>query len=205
MMNTHENVEKAMNIKLLSFEECPDEAYGASIVQYQVNDDFISFAFSDIPIEEILSDESKVSVQLYEKAEGFEMLPEWNQLSEKLRELLLQNPFDMTFIEYDFKEWNDQIADAVYDDAKQHHLHDVVQRDVDDCYLTVYAGAMGEVNWNGHEEYGKPCLEHRSKSSICLNQENAKESLTDKIQTAAAKAVEIKNPVNEKSQPEYSL
>ena len=186
----------AESIKILSIEDCPDETYGASIVQYQVDDKFISFIFSDILVNEILSDKNKLIDELKIKAERFQKLPLWSDLSDTLRDLILENPFDMSFVELDYADWNEEKAAEIFAESCRHNLLGVVNRDTNDCYLTVYTGAMGDVNWIGHPEYGKACLE----KIIDTSQKSKLDNVIQSASTCAAeKSYEIDTSAKEHS------
>ena len=144
------------NIKLVSIEECHDEAYGASIVQYQAGN-VISFAFSNLSTEEIKGSPSKVIAELEEGNKRIGEQPHWSALSPKLLEVVLANSFDMYFVEYEDEGWSEEIADEVFDEACKYELG--ITRGEDDCLLTVYAGTMGDINWHGHPEFGEPYLD----------------------------------------------
>lgn len=142
--------------RLLSVEECLDEDYGVSIVQYQVGE-MISFAFSNFSPEEIKNAPYIMQNELQEKNKRVGEQPHWASLSPKLLEAVLANPFDMHFVEYDADGWSDKAADDVWEEACKYDLG--ITRGEDDCFLTVYAGTMGDIDWRGHPEFGKPYLE----------------------------------------------
>lgn len=144
------------NIKLLSIEECFDEAYGASIIQYQVGD-VISFAFSKFTTEEIKSSPSVVLAELWSENNRPGERPLWSALSPKLLDAVLENPFDMHFVEYDDEGWSEKSADEVWDEASKYELG--ITRGEDNCLLTIYAGTMCDIDWNGHPLYGEPCFD----------------------------------------------
>lgn len=144
------------NIKLLSIEECCDEDYGASIIQYRVGD-VISFAFSNLSTKEIKSAPSKAIAVLKDGNKRIGEQPLWSTLSTKLLEAVLVNSFDMHFVEYEDEGWSEKIADEVFDEACKYDLG--ITRGEDDCLLTVYAGVMGDIDWRGHPEFGVPYLE----------------------------------------------
>lgn len=156
------NERKEKNIKIISKEECWDKDYGEHIVQYR-DGDVISFAFSDKDTAVPECDTSK--------------FPLWSDLSEELRAEILESPFDMHFIEKDDEDWTEEKADRIYAEAIKHSLEGVITRGEDDAYLTIYAGAMGCINWNGHYEYGMPCLEDAIVDPAKIAELNTKDGI----------------------------
>lgn len=143
-----------MDIKIISMEECEDEAYGNSLIQYQCGDDSVGFLFSQVDISKKNCDLSTVLEEI-EMREKF-YRPSWKELSESLLAMITENPFDMNFIEYE-SFCTPKLADSIWEEAKIYEISDVVEHG-SDCYLTIYAGAMCEINWRGHHLYGEACL-----------------------------------------------
>lgn len=148
---------KMLDIHVLSFESCADAEYGNSLIQYRIGTDFVSFMFSDVmpPDRFELNQEFKEFIISNLPDRG--SFPSWMQLSNNLLEEIIESSFDMRFIEHDIDNWNQEQADMILDDAFKNGLSDVVTEG-EDCYLTIYAGAMCGINWAGHPQYGKPCL-----------------------------------------------
>lgn len=157
------NMEEKNNIKIISTEGCWDKDYGEHIVQYQKGD-VVSFAFSD-NAERVPDIDTS-------------MFPLWSDLSEELRNEILEIPFDMHFVEKNDDEWNKEKADKLYAEAVKHSLDGVITRGEDDSYLTIYAGAMGQINWKGHYEYGMPCLENAIVDPAKIEELNATDGIS---------------------------
>jgi hypothetical protein len=64
-------------------------------------------------------------------------------------------------------------------------LDGAVRAGEDSCYITVYAGAMGSVNWANHPKYGRPCLDHVLDET---KKENQKAVLNEQIRSAEVKS-----------------
>lgn len=146
------------DVKILSFEECMDASYGNTVVQFQVGD-VISFAFSGVDFRMAVKDPGLLMEDIKRHDNFDAKRPLWSELSEDLRKVVLDNPFDMQFFEFDDPDWNADKADGIWEEACRLGLEGIVTRGEDDCYMTVYAGTMGSINWNGHEEYGVPCFD----------------------------------------------
>lgn len=143
-------------VKILSTDKC-DEAYGKTLVQYQAGD-VVSFIFSDVNLLDDPQGEEKILKQIKQEISGIDKLPLWLDLSDDLRDIVMESEFDMLFIEYHDEDWSDDKADRIYEEAENLSFGSTIARGEDDCYLTVYAGAMGKVNWAGHPYIGEPCL-----------------------------------------------
>ncbi|MBQ8248103.1 MAG: hypothetical protein IJZ42_13325 [Lachnospiraceae bacterium] len=149
------------DIKILSVEECPDGDFGASIVQYQKGD-VISFAFSDMEPQDVLNNpgwaakDIEIHMALDKKTEWIK----WSDVSENYINAVTRYPFEMCFIENNDDEWSEAMSDALWDEICNLGASDTITCGEDGCLVTVYAGAMGDINWNGHSVYGKPCLEN---------------------------------------------
>lgn len=158
------------NINILSVEECHDEDYGASIIQYKANNGDVSFVFSSLTVEEILARPEAVSAEIEQK-KGTQPLPLWSDLSDRMLELITDSSFDMFFIDNDDENWTEEMADAIWDESISHGLNSVVTAGEDGGLITVYAGAIGSVNWAGHPVLGSPCFERRPSPEHELLQE----------------------------------
>lgn len=164
-------------VKILSFEECLDLAYGKSIVQYQVGAEFVSFMFSkssnvDKCIESV---KEEIIENLLQNAP----MPLWSDLSKKLLDEIVESSFDMRFIEKDSEDWTQATANAILFEAENLGLSDVITEG-EDCYITIFAAAMCCVNWFEHSTYGKPCLNEVSGISSCKATQSS-EVLLDKL------------------------
>lgn len=164
-------------VKILSFEECPDSTYGKSIVQYQVGAEFVSFIFSgnsrvDKRIESV---KKEIIGNFLQNAS----MPLWSNLSPMLLEEIIESSFDMRFIEKGNESWGSMMADAVLFEVASKRLSDVVTEG-NDCYLTIYASAMCRVNWFGHSTYGVPCLDEIASTASCETTQDSK-VLLDKL------------------------
>ena len=132
-------------IRIADVNAC-DEAYGASLVLYEA-DGVVGYEFTDVSeekIEKYIGQEIDVPVK--------KLVP-WHDLSERLLDIITVNSFDMHFVEKDDEEWTEELADEVYEEVCKFGL-EAITRGEDDAYLTVYAGAMCEINWFGHNVFG---------------------------------------------------
>lgn len=154
---TPELMAKENNVEIISVEECGDEAYGASLVQYSLGENHVSFAFCDVDVSGNDYDLNVIKEEIFAQIEENEKQPLWSDLSETLVKEILDSPFDMHFVEYDDEDWSEEKAEQVWKEADEHSI--AVTCGEDGCYLTFYAGAMSCINWNGHPYYGTPCLE----------------------------------------------
>lgn len=146
-------------LSLISAEECWDSDYGISIVQYSRGNGSVYFAFSNLLPNDVLFRPTLFLSELNELNES-DKLPLWSDLSPKMLDLVMESSFDMLFIEHDDDSWSEDLAEEIWDESLAKGLDSVVTLG-DDCYLTVYAGAICSVNWNGHPVLGKPCLENK--------------------------------------------
>ena len=156
MENKNLNSSVKSEYSLISVEECWDSDYGFSIVQYCRGNDSVHFAFSNLFPNEVLSQTELFFSGLDERNE----FPLWSDLSPKMLDLIMESSFDMLFIEHDDNSWSDELAEEIWKESLAKGLNSVVTLG-DDCYITVYAGAICSVNWNGHPVLGKPCLENK--------------------------------------------
>lgn len=137
-------------IQILSSDYGCDPDYGDAIVQYQIADAVLSYSFvegkeyNDHSIQECF-----INGFLREQHD----YPLWTDIPEKLLAEIVKVPFDMHFIEYDDEDYTEELANELLLEAENHGLSNVVTQE-DDCYLTIFAGAMCNVNWIGHEKYG---------------------------------------------------
>lgn len=154
---TPELMAKENNVEIISVEECGDEAYGASLVQYSLGENHVSFAFCDVDVSGKDYDLNVIREEVFAQIEDKARQPLWSELSKTLLDEILDSPFDMHFVEYSDDDWTDEKADEIWEEADKHSL--CVTRGEDDDYLTFYAGVMNEINWSGHPYYGTPCLE----------------------------------------------
>ncbi len=147
----------AGGLEIVSVEECMDGDYGASVVQFRRPGGEVSFAFSAVPVEDAVQRPELVLAEMV-RQEPAEPRPLWSALSEDLLSLVVDSGFDMFFVEADDECWTEETANRILDEAVENGLHNVVTPG-EDGLVTVYAGAMGSVNWAGHPDYGVPCLE----------------------------------------------
>lgn len=145
-------------INVLSFEECLDKTYGETIVQYS-SQERISFAFSQVTVDKVAEDPAALVEDLRAQLDKNEKMPLWSLLSDNLLAVVTENPFDMHFVEYDDEGWCEEDVDALFAEICARGLLGVVTCGEDGALVTVYAGAMGSINWTGHPVYGKPCFE----------------------------------------------
>lgn len=141
-------------IKILSYEECPDPEYGKYIIQYQIGTE-VAFMFSrrNSLGENFENAKKDIAEHFLEDAP----LPLWSDLSRKLLDEIVESSFDMRFIEKDDEDWSQTKANAILYEADNMNLSDVVTEG-EDCYITIYAAAMCCVNWAGHSVFGVPYL-----------------------------------------------
>ena len=144
-------------IQVLSVEECTDEAYGATLVQY-CSGDIVSFCFSDIPFEQALTNCEGLIAEIQEQLAERDEMPSWKALSYRAIEAVLENPFDMHFIERGDDFWTSDVCDELFEVINNLGLYGVITVGEDDALVTFYAGAMGSINWSGHPIYCEPCL-----------------------------------------------
>lgn len=144
---------------IMSIEECQDADYGESLVQYGNNNGFVAFAFSTIPLQKAMEQPELVLNEILNN-NNISKAPAWTELSKSMLDLITDSLFDMSFIEKDDEDWTKEMADQIWDESVSKGLASVVRTLEDDCFVTVYAGAMNSVNWAGHPEFGKPCLEN---------------------------------------------
>lgn len=184
-----------MNIEILSFEECDDKDYGETVVQFRHGNE-VSFCFTELTVQNILANPNQLLMELREYETGAEdrVRPLWSDLSEGLLEAVLYNPFDMHFVEYENFDADVntlKLEAAFFDEVNKLGIYGAITCGEDDALLTVYAGAMGAINWKGHEGYGTPCfsVELGEKERSLLNQD----SLDEKIY----KARSLERPLGE--------
>lgn len=149
------------NFKILSISESDDYDYGESIIQYQHNSS-ISFAFCPIFISDGITSEKEEKVVKWLEDNHSTNIPStsWKDLSPALLCLIMDYPFNMNFIEEgDSEIWTQDVAYKIDDEVSKLNLTDVIVCGEGEEMLTVYAGAMCDVDWAGHPEYGLPCLE----------------------------------------------
>lgn len=143
-MNINKN-----DIKIISVEETTDYEYGKSIVKYSISGkNFISYIFSSQQYNDY--DENIVKQEILDFIElnhGLESYPSWSELSEILRNLIMDSAFDMRFVEYDEEEWNEEKAQEILNEADKWHSFENVIEQGEDCYITIFASAMCCVNW----------------------------------------------------------
>lgn len=149
------------NFKILSIGECDDYDYGKSIVQYQ-HGSTISFAFCDIDIRDGVTPEKMEEIVKWLENNHSTNIPStsWKDLSPALLYLIMDYPFNMNFIEEgDSEIWTQEVAYRIDDEVSKLNLTEVIVCGEGEEMLTVYADAMGDVDWTGHPTYGKPYLE----------------------------------------------
>ena len=139
------------NIKIISVEETTDYEYGKSIVRFTISKkNFTSYIFSNQQYndysEEIIKQEILDFIKL---SHGIESYPLWSELSEVLRELIMDSSFDMRFVEYDEEEWSEEKAQEILNEAGKWRSFENVIEQGEDCYITIFASAMCCVNWYG--------------------------------------------------------
>lgn len=166
------------DIQILSLEECSDPDYGATVVQYK-SGDLISFFFSNVSLQDAKTSPEKVVVNLAEMVSTPK--PLWNSLSQRLLDTVLENPFDMYFVEYDDEDWTDEMEDVLWTEVKEKDIGGV-RCGEDGARVTVYAGAMGDIDWTGHPEYGNPCFAYLWENNSLIPR--IKLSLASQIQSA---------------------
>lgn len=174
------NEDVAAGFHVISIEACMDDVYGASIVQYCREEGLVAFAFSSVGVHEAISRPELVLAEIIRNKSSSEP-PAWTELSESMLDLIVDSGFDMHFIEYDDDFWTETKANKIWDESVDKGLDGVVRTGEDGCLITVYAGAMGSVNWANHSMYGKPCLENVFASE--------QQSLDKHIQEAKTKSV----------------
>lgn len=167
------------NFFILSVENCHDEDYGQSIVQFGNKVGFISFAFTSLDANTVLSQPDLALAEIVNDR-NLLFAPSWSELSAEMLSLIRESGFDMYFVEFGDHEWTEDMADKIWEESVAHGLNSVVTAGEDGALITVYAGAMGSVNWNNHPQYGKPCLEHVVEDL----KHRPKKTLGDKIQDA---------------------
>ena len=145
-------------INILSFEECLDKTYGETIVQYS-SQERISFAFSQVPVDKVAENPAVLAEDLRVQLDENQKMPLWSLLSDNLLAVVTENPFDMHFVEYDDEGWCEEDVDALFAEICVRGLLGAVTCGEDGALVTVYAGAMGSIDWTGHPVYGKPCFE----------------------------------------------
>lgn len=153
------------NFKILSIEECFDPDYGKSIVQYQHNS-IISFAFCPIDIYDGVAHEKLRETVKWLETNHSTHIPStsWKSLSPALLCLILDYPFNMNFIEEgDSEIWTQEVAYRIDNEVSKLNFTETIVCGEGEEMLTVYAGAMCDVDWTGHPQYGQPCLEFEVK------------------------------------------
>lgn len=137
------------DIKIISVEETTDYEYGKSIVRFTISKkSFASYIFSNQRYNDY--DETIIKqeiIDFIELNQGIESYPSWSELSEVLRELIMDSAFDMKFVEYDEEEWSEEKAQEILDEAGRWRSFENVIEQGEDCYITIYASAMCCVNW----------------------------------------------------------
>lgn len=170
---------------ILSMEDCLDEDYGSTIVQYKIGD-LISFAFSNVPVKDALAEPEKVIADIQECRSYLTGQPLWSALSQNLLDVILEEPFDMFFVEYNDPEWTEEMSEVLWDEVGSMGLEGFVRCGEDGALVTVYAGAMNAVDWTGHPQYGEPCLQHTFENNVPVT--DKKPGLGDLIQKAESAA-----------------
>lgn len=90
------------------------------------------------------------------------------------------------------------MAEDIWVESSSKGMDSVVTVGDNDCLITVYAGAMGSVNWSNHPVYGKPCLEQMVTDK--------KLSLSDQIQSASTRVANARSTSDVKNkEPEPEL
>lgn len=145
-------------INILSFEECLDKTYGETIVQYS-SQGKTSFAFSQLAIDKVAENPAVLAEDLRVQLDENQKMPLWSLLSDNLLAVVTENPFDMHFVENDDDGWCEEEVDALFAEVCSRGLLGAVTCGEDGALVTVYAGAMGSVDWTGHPVYGIPCFE----------------------------------------------
>lgn len=182
------------NIKILSVEETPDEDFGASVIQYQKGD-VISFAISNMEVRDVLENpgwaakDVEINLALHKK---LDWIP-WDSVSENYINAVTREPFEMCFIENDDDEWTESMSDELWNEICELGASDAVTCGENDCLVTIYAGAMGDINWAGHPEYGRPWLEHAVER---------KPSLDEKIRAANSQVSDANDHENKNKERE---
>lgn len=141
--------------------------FDGNIVQYSIGTDFVSFCFCDAEPSDI----NGIKQEILKKMDTSKY-PIWTQLSDTLKSEIIQSEFDMCFIEYDAESWTDEKAEKVFNEAVQLGLDSCITKDEDDCYLTFYAGAMCNVNWQEHEKFGNQYFNKKIKSIESIFEEH---------------------------------
>ena len=142
-------------IKILSATDEVDSCFGESIIQYQKGN-AVSFFFSDYEYTEVLDKPKLFIDELARRRRNVDELPLWSDLSKDTLYLVTYNPFDMHF-EEGVDEWPEERAEVCWNE-----LDEVIDFGTD-APVTVYADAMGHVNWAGHPVYGEPYFDVRPK------------------------------------------
>lgn len=182
------------DIKILSAEETPDGDFGASVIQYQKGS-VISFAFSNMEVQDVLDNpgwaakDVEIRLALYKKQDWIS----WDAVSENYINAVTREPFEMCFIENDDDEWTEAMSDELWNEICELGESDAVTCGENDCLVTVYAGAMGDINWAWHPQYGRPCLEHAVER---------KPSLDEKIRAAQARVSDANDHENKNKEHE---
>lgn len=173
----------ANGFHLISVEEIEDGRYGASLVQFGNREGLVSFAFSNADVQEAKVRTEVVLAEIIQKTAALKM-PLWSDLSETMLELIKDSAFDMHFVEFEDEDWTKEKADTLWEESVSKGLDSVVRTMEDQCFVTVYAGAIGSVNWLDHPEYSKPCL----KEVLAAPGIQKKTALSEQIQNAESKA-----------------
>ena len=135
-------------IRILSATDDEDYVFGTSTIQYQKGTE-IGFVFSDHEYKEVFKNPSLIENEICDNK------LHWSDLSNDALELAEESMFDMLFIEWDDEEWTDERCELVHDE-----IPGCIEWG-DDPKLTVYSGAMCNINWSGHPKYGKPYFEKK--------------------------------------------
>lgn len=168
-------------IHILSLEKSYDLDYGNTIVQYQIGD-IISFSFSNIAEYKAILEPELVIQDLQKTLNQARPMPTWSMLSKDLIGLVLENPFDMHFVEYGDNGWPNEMEDILWDEVCKLGINGGITCGEDDALATVYPGAMGYIDWTNHPQYGKPCFEHKFENNVFIDE--VKPSLNHQIESA---------------------
>lgn len=139
--------EKYSNVQILDLIDSPN-GISRTIIQYKLKDKdkkFISFAVSDHEKDEI----NKIIQELEKERPNMETYPIWSDLSKELLNFIVENEFDMNFIENEditVKDKNKLLLEALKHPALDGVIEDGV---FEECAIIIYAGAMCQINWYG--------------------------------------------------------
>ena len=136
---------ESSELSILSLEACFDKDYGETIVQYKAGD-LVSFAFSQIPLKDALHVSEKLLAEIQEYRNNLTGQPLWSDLSQNLQDVILEEPFDMYFVENDSEGWSEELSEVLWDEVQVMNLDSVVRCGEDGALVTVYAAAMNCVD-----------------------------------------------------------